>query len=284
MGRARILLQTTIPFAEDDWNIGRFSLLAEELGRSADVVARDHAAGPGDDPVVAGLSRRDFDEVWILAVDGGIGFSPGELAALNRFHREGGGLLTARDHANMGLWLRKLDGPGAANFFHDPSAWEPDAGRHCPDDRDTPAIGFPNYHSGSNGDVQRVTCVAPSHPLVQLEGGGVVARFPSHPHEGAVLPPAGEPRARTVLRGRSAITGRSFDLVVAFDRAPAAPGRAVAHSSFHHFADYNWNPALGAPSFVSEPPSDAVRRDPRLLGDVRAYLEGCAAWLHPDAA
>ena len=28
---AKILLQTTIPFAEDDWNVSRFSLLREAL-------------------------------------------------------------------------------------------------------------------------------------------------------------------------------------------------------------------------------------------------------------
>ena len=27
----KILLQTTIPYAEDDWHIGRFSLLTEHL-------------------------------------------------------------------------------------------------------------------------------------------------------------------------------------------------------------------------------------------------------------
>jgi hypothetical protein len=32
----RILLQTTIPFAEDDWHIGRFSLLRDELAALKD--------------------------------------------------------------------------------------------------------------------------------------------------------------------------------------------------------------------------------------------------------
>ena len=34
--RSRILLQTTIPFVEDDWHIGRFSLLAEYLSSLKD--------------------------------------------------------------------------------------------------------------------------------------------------------------------------------------------------------------------------------------------------------
>ena len=32
----RILMQTTIPFAEDDWHIGRFSLLRDELSSMKD--------------------------------------------------------------------------------------------------------------------------------------------------------------------------------------------------------------------------------------------------------
>ena len=32
----RILLQTTIPFAEDNWHIGRFSLLRDELSSMKD--------------------------------------------------------------------------------------------------------------------------------------------------------------------------------------------------------------------------------------------------------
>jgi hypothetical protein len=112
---------------------------------------------------------------------------------------------------------------------------------------------------------------------------GRVAVFPSHPHEGAVGVPAGETRAQTVACGRSVATGRAFDRVVAFDRTTAMPGRAIAESSFHHFADYNWDIAKGAPSFVTEPPGDAVRRDPALLDGIRAYVRNCVEWLAPDA-
>jgi hypothetical protein len=54
MSKIRILLQTTIPFAEDDWHIGRFSLLAQELDRAApniEVVARDR--GRRSHPILA---------------------------------------------------------------------------------------------------------------------------------------------------------------------------------------------------------------------------------------
>jgi hypothetical protein len=280
-----ILIQCSIEWDADNWHVGRFSMLADELSRWGRVVARNRVPdSSGVDPVLEGLDRGDFDEVWMLGVDGGAALSAAECNSLNRFHRGGGGVLTARDHANMGMWLRALEGVGSANFFHESTCWEPDPSRRCPDDLGTPSIGWPNYHSGRNGDVQPVSAVLPIHPLLRNpdKASNRIEWFPAHPHEGAVCPPPGDPRARSVARGRSLSTGRTFDLVVAFDRTPEARGRAVAHSSFHHFADYNWDTSKGAPSFVSEPEGDAIRRDPHLIDDIRTYLKNCVEWLRPE--
>ncbi|HEX4447316.1 MAG TPA: hypothetical protein VH044_11295, partial [Polyangiaceae bacterium] len=168
----------------------------------------------------------------------------------------------------------------------EPGSTEPDASRCARDDGETLTIDFPNYHSGRNGDVQPVHMSGTIHPLMRNPGSasGRIEVFPSHPHEGAVGVPAGEARARAVATGRSTVTGRDFDLVVAFDRTAAMPGRAIAESSFHHFADYNWDIARGAPSFVTEAPGDAIQRKPALLDDVRAYVKNCVDWLAPNAA
>ena len=56
-------------------------------------------------------------------------------------------------------------------------------------------------------------------------------------------------------------------------------GRVVSDSSFHHFCDYNWNPRMGCPSFVNEPPGAAVLARPDALDDTRQYVENIAAWL-----
>jgi hypothetical protein len=282
--RPRILLQTSIPFTADDWHVGRFSLLAAELGRWGQVTARDRDAGAaGDDRVLLGLSRDEFEELWILGVDGGTGLSAGECAAVNRFQEEGGGLMTARDHADMGLWLRQLARAGSSHFFHEERWREPDPSRRGPDDTETPSISFPNYHSGRNGDVQPVTAIEPLHPLLHNPGApsGRVERFPAHPHEGAVRAPPEDRSARDVASGKSRVTGRAFVLAVAFDRTGGMDGRAIAESSFHHFADYNWDISRGAPSFVVEPPGDAIRRDPSALEDIRRYVRNCVDWLAP---
>jgi hypothetical protein len=101
--------------------------------------------------------------------------------------------------------------------------------------------------------------------------------LPSHPHEGAVHAPENED-ARVIAQGRSKATGRRFNLAVAFE-ASRGKGRAIAESSFHHFADYNWDPRRGSPSFVTEAPGDAILRDPAALASVHRYVRNVATWL-----
>ncbi len=212
---AKILLQTTIPFTRDDWHAGRFSLLREHLAREHDVVARDREAGPdGLDPVLAGLLESGFDQLWLFAVDPGDGLRPEECSAISTFRRRGGGLMVTRDHMDLGSSICDLGGVGAANHFHSKNV-DPQIARDGRDDRDTPAIDWPNFHSGSNGDVQAIEIVEPLHELLRRKDGGPMQYFPAHPHEGAVGAPPGDASARVIARGTSTVTGspRSSALV-----------------------------------------------------------------------
>jgi hypothetical protein len=83
--------------------------------------------------------------------------------------------------------------------------------------------------------------------------------------------PAGE-AAQVIATGTSKATGRSFNLIVAMNGA-------LAHSSFHHFCDYNWDISAGSPSFVEEAPGDEVARSPERLDDVRTYVRNAVRWL-----
>src|SRR5262249_28902719 len=158
----------------------------DELSSVAEVVARNRDPNKsGDDPILSKMSRSMFDELWLFGVDGGIACTRRECDAINAFHKAAGGLLTARDHQDMGLWLRQIDGVGAAHFFHKPEYCEPDPSRLCPDDRETPTISWPNYHSGRNGDIQRIIAAEPTHPLLRKPGSSIecIQYFPAHPHE-----------------------------------------------------------------------------------------------------
>ena len=72
--------------------------------------------------------------------------------------------------------------------------------------------------------------------------------------------PPDDPTARVIATGKSRVTGKDFAIAVAFEPQTGINGPAVAQSTFHHFADYNWDPARGAPTFVTEPAGDGLAR------------------------
>jgi hypothetical protein len=287
-----ILLKTTIPTVEDDWNIGRFSLLRDHLasiknGESPTyrVTTRNREVdAAGNDVLLSVLDTTDVDELWLFAVDTGEGLTVADCQGITRFHQRGGGILTTRDHQDLGSSLCTLGGVGRAHFFHTQNQ-DPDSSRHVRDDQVSTTISWPNYHSGANGDYQKVTAVEPVHELLR-SGSGVIEYFPSHPHEGSVGVPEGEDRARVIATGASQVTDRHFNLVVAFecrdDRHGNRLGRAVAESSFHHFVDYNWDTSMGCPSFLYEPPGDEIHRHPERLADIKTYVANLARWLAPQ--
>ncbi len=276
----KILLQTTIPYAKDDWSIERFSILADLLSASFHVTARNRESlASGDDPVLSKLDVSDFDEMWLFGVDIGEGLGPLDCAAIGRFGERGGAILTSRDHQDLGISFCTLGGIGAANHFHSKNP-EPDPERRAADDTETPAILWPNYHSGNNGDFQRVESPAPLHPIMRnaRNASGAIEFLPAHPHEGAISVPIAERRhARVAAVGKSAITGHPFNIAIAFERN--GRGRAVVDSSFHHFLDYNFDPRRGCPSFVTEPVGSGMVETPQALAETKMYIENIARWL-----
>jgi hypothetical protein len=65
---------------------------------------------------------------------------------------------------------------------------------------------------------------------------------------------------------------------VAFERS-ANEGPAIAQSTFHHFADYNWDPRRGSPDFVTEAPGETLPNTPRAMASVHRYVRNVALWL-----
>lgn len=288
MSRApiRILLQTTIVPTEDDWSIARFSRLAGLLASAAgddgrplyDVTARDRGPTDSPDPMLSALDRSDFDQLWLFAVDTGDGLTREDCDAISRFRESGGGMLATRDHMDLGCSICTLGGVGEAHFFHSHNLPDDPAAR-TRDDPYNQGISWPNFHSGANGDYQEIHVVGPVHPVLADPASptGAIRFLPSHPHEGGVRAPAGQD-ARVIVTGRSQSTGHDFNIAVAFDGGPGG-GRAIAQSTFHHFADYNWDVRSGSPSFVTEPPGNGLVTHPEAMADTRRYMLNLAAWL-----
>jgi len=281
----KVLLQTTITPVANDWCIHRFSLLAALLRQERDdsghpvfdVTTRDRDPLGAPDTLLSNLARSDYDQLWLFAVDIGNGLSKEDCHGIDAFRARGGGVLVARDHMDLGSSVCPLAVIGAAEHFHtrnvDPVA------PPVRDDPFTKTISWPNFHSGANGDYQQIEAIEPVHAVLRDASApnGSVQFLPSHPHEGAVSAPPGA-RARVIARGRSKATGARFNIAVAFE-ADGKAGRAIAQSTFHHFADYNWNTRMGAPSFVEEPPGDGILRHPEALAAAHRYARNVAHWL-----
>jgi len=170
----KLLLQTTIPYTKDDWSIERFSILAQYLSELTDangnhlyaVTARDREnMANGDEKILSTLDRSDVDQLWLFGVDVGGGLSDNDCAAIERFRSRGGGVLTSRDHQDLGISFCTLGGIGGAHHFHTKNQ-ELDVARRTIDDTETPSLSWPNYHSGKNGDSQRITVTKPVHAAV----------------------------------------------------------------------------------------------------------------------
>lgn len=286
-----ILLQTTIPYAQDDWHIARFSLLSQHLESLRDkngaqlynVTGRNREPDEnGDDAVLSNLSETDFNQIWLFAVDAGNGLSTSDCEGITKFRQHGGGIFSTRDHHDLGSSLCTLGGIGAAHYFNSDHR-DPDESRNARDNQDNLSIDFPNYDSGANGDYQKITAVGDVHELLKRTDGSTIEHFPAHPHEGGVGAPAENENARVIVTGKSRASGNSFNLVVAFERSTDKHGnrcgRAIAESSFHHLVDYNWDTDIECPSFLEEPPGDGYKQNPASLNDIKQYVTNLAAWL-----
>jgi hypothetical protein len=116
------------------------------------------------------------------------------------------------------------------------------------------------------------------HPLFCGRSGPIDV-FPDHMHEGALdFPssypadewpsgPSGQPLPEVVARGTDKRFARTYDLVSAYDGEPAAVGRVVADTTWHHYFNVNLR------GFPAGPVRDAIAD----------FYINLAVWLSPPA-
>jgi len=145
----KILLQTTIQHARDDWSIERFSILANLLSKIEDetgtrlfgITARDREnLASGDDRILSKLDETDFDQLWLFGVRRRRGpWGAGFARRSARFRERAPPSLLRATIKTWGFPFCSLGGIGAANHFHSRNP-EPDPERRVADDIETPGI------------------------------------------------------------------------------------------------------------------------------------------------
>src|SRR5262245_65910329 len=84
------------------------------------VLARDREnMANGDEKILSTLDQSDVDQLWLFGVDVGGGLSDNDCAAIGRFRQRGGGVLTFRDHQDVGISFCTLGRIGAG--YHVPT-------------------------------------------------------------------------------------------------------------------------------------------------------------------
>ena len=135
------------------------------------MIARNRTNRGDDDLVLSHIDELNIDQLWLMAVDVGDGLTTADAYAIQRFCENGGGVLTARGHHDLGRCLSRLGSLGVANEFHTKTV-DP----------------WPNYHCGASGDYQPVGVEVPVHELLRTNqtASGRIEWFPAHPHGGLV--------------------------------------------------------------------------------------------------
>lgn len=260
---ANILVQTTLCDGEGEWQIERFSSLVSLLRADGHhVVARNREpAENGADPVLSSLETSDFDELWLFAADRGDGLAPGDVRGILRFRERGGGLLTSRDHENIGLSLLNLGSVGLVNHFR---TFNRQPRRHR-------AGRFLNsLESSMPGEkYQRIVPLEPVHELLRTNrsSSGIIEYFPAAEHETAISVPPYAPNARVIaVSGSGSAVNANLAIVIDDERCHDGRrcGRAVATACLHQFADAASNEAADGAS--------------EMFGD---FARNAARWLAP---
>jgi hypothetical protein len=245
-----------------------------------------------------------YDQVWLFGVSTSAPYlSAGEIAALDRWMRNGGGVLAMGDHENLGLGLcgavprvktmRLWYYPANQPDGRDPAPGRDDNTRH--DTLQPPSFNqedaLPQKIRPTYRQTWRVW--APfrrrryPHPLL-CGPRGVIEVLPDHMHEGdCTLVPKGnvdkveypgEERAEVVAKAvsRVGVNGPDdYPVLAAYDghARGAAGGRVVVDATWHHWFNINLK---GLRSTAADISARGIA-----YKDILAYFRNVAVWLSP---
>lgn len=239
------------------------------------------------------VNLNSFDQVWIFGIQSSFqSLSPAELAKVTAYMNGGGGLFATGDHGTLGAALcnqipRVKDMRYWTNTDADNNLNEVSMTGMRRNDTNQPQPGSPVstlFQNQSDNIPQTIAARTfgggMPHPLLSISTSkrpsGVIDIMPDHPHEGeckheatftVTHPTTGvaysissQIIATSFVRGGNTSGGKAptvphcFPSIAVWDGRPAAHGRIVVDSTWHHFVNINLNGSgqgvgLDAPDF-----------------------------------
>lgn len=220
---------------------------------------------------VSSVTLNNFDQVWLFGIDSGSGLPSDELAAVEAYMNNGGGLFATGDHGSLGSSLCS-NIPRVKDMRHWSDFGVNEVGMTQPRRNDTnrPKAGdatslyFDNQSDNIPQNISvRIFGTGLPHPLLSIKKSirpsGLIDIMPDHPHEGECKPERSftangitvstQNIATSFVLGGSTVGGgakaltipHSFSSIAIWDGRLAAVGRIVVDSTWHHFVNVNLN-------------------------------------------
>ncbi|WP_426484355.1 hypothetical protein [Flavobacterium sp. 2] len=217
------------------------------------------------------VTLANFDQVWLFGINSGSGLPTNELAAVETYMNNGGGLFATGDHGTLGSALCS-NIPRVKDMRHWADFGANEVGMTQPRRNDTnrPKAGdatslyFDNQSDNIPQNISvRIFGTGLPHPLLSIKKSirpsGLIDIMPDHPHEGECKPEtsftvngitvATQNIATSHVLGGSTTGGggksltipHSFSSIAVWDGRLAKVGRIVVDSTWHHFVNVNLN-------------------------------------------
>lgn len=257
---------------------------------------------------------HDYEEIWVFGIasaTAATAMDGVDLAELETFMDNGGGVFATGDHNALGAFLS-----GNVKRVRSMRLWFDADG--APDGSDAASrmdTNVPNAAAGADFDLQSDSVPQHIYPKWYADGGmtlahellhrhdvdGTVTHLPDHPHEGRVVEPAaldpnefpdgiapeivawgvsGGPGTST----KNPVTPELFGVIGAYDGHQADVGRIVVDSTWHHYVNINLNGtaagALGG-GVASDGLYEGGVPTPE-YEQIQQYFQNIAGWLEPN--
>lgn len=245
-----------------------------------------------------GVNLSSYDQVWLFGIDSAGDIDSTEVAAINQYMDNGGGLFATGDHGSLGSAMC-----GAIQRVKDMRHWGPHPnmtelesmrGSYRNDTNQAPAGASSSMVFAHQSDNLPQTIYPllfannQPHPLLSISTAvvpsGMITIMPDHPHEGQCKPVTSFDGISTQMVALSLVPGGNtagtkdptvphvFNSIAVWDGRGVGKGRIVVDSTWHHFVDINLNGYSVTPPYNGLDTSD--------LNIIKQYFKNIARWMN----